>query len=76
MTHTSDRIEDLLQTGARNEVYPGAVWAVGDADGILASGAVGLLDPDRPSSSATSPNTSPAIPWTSWSPNASGTPWA
>lgn len=48
MTHTSDRIEDLLQAGVRDEVYPGAVWAVGDAHGIQASGAVGLLDPDRP----------------------------
>ncbi|MGR4881443.1 serine hydrolase domain-containing protein [Streptomyces sp. LARHCF249] len=48
MTHTSDRIEDLLQAGVRDEVYPGAVWAVGAADGIQASGAVGLLDPDRP----------------------------
>ncbi|GGS01339.1 hypothetical protein Snoj_71870 [Streptomyces nojiriensis] len=34
MTHTGDRIEDLLQAGVRDEVYPGAVWAVGDADGI------------------------------------------
>ncbi|MFF2576373.1 serine hydrolase domain-containing protein [Streptomyces goshikiensis] len=48
MTRTTDRIEDLLQTGVRDEVYPGAVWAVGDADGIQASGAVGLLDPERP----------------------------
>lgn len=48
MTHTTDRIEDLLQTGVRDEVYPGAVWAVGNADGIQASGAVGLLDPDHP----------------------------
>ncbi|MFB6812704.1 serine hydrolase domain-containing protein [Streptomyces sp. NPDC056387] len=50
MTTTSStaRIEALLQTGVREEVYPGAVWAVGDADGIRASGAVGLLDPDRP----------------------------
>ncbi|MFE2240055.1 serine hydrolase domain-containing protein [Streptomyces virginiae] len=48
MTHTSDRIEALLQTGVRDEVYPGAVWAVGDAGGIQASGAVGLLDPTQP----------------------------
>ncbi|WP_420080131.1 serine hydrolase domain-containing protein [Streptomyces sp. JL4002] len=48
MTHTTTRIEDLLQTGVRDEVYPGAVWAVGDTGGIQASGAVGLLDPDRP----------------------------
>ncbi|MCM1967995.1 serine hydrolase [Streptomyces sp. G1] len=48
MTHTTDRIEDLLQTGVRDKVYPGAVWAVGNTDGIEASGAVGLLDPDHP----------------------------
>ncbi|MER5758860.1 serine hydrolase domain-containing protein [Streptomyces sp. NPDC002082] len=48
MTHTTNRIEDLLQTGVRYEVYPGAVWAIGNADGIQASGAVGLLDPDQP----------------------------
>lgn len=47
-TPSTARIEDLLQTGVREEVYPGAVWAVGDADGIRASGTVGLLDPDRP----------------------------
>lgn len=47
-TPSTARIEDLLQTGVREEVCPGAVWAVGDADGIQASGAVGLLDPDRP----------------------------
>ncbi len=47
-TPSAARIEDLLQTGVREEVYPGAVWAVGDADGVRASGAVGLLDPDRP----------------------------
>ncbi|MFJ3924509.1 serine hydrolase domain-containing protein [Streptomyces sp. NPDC090022] len=47
-TPSTARIEDLLQTGVREEVYPGAVWAVGDADGTRASGAVGLLDPDRP----------------------------
>ena len=47
-TPSTARIEDLLQTGVRKEVYPGAVWAVGDADGTRASGTVGVLDPDRP----------------------------
>lgn len=47
-TPSTARIEDLLQTGVREEVYPGAVWAVGDADGVRASGAVGVLDPDQP----------------------------
>ncbi len=101
MTHTTDRIEDLLQTGVRDEVYPGAVWAVGNAYGTQASGAVDLLDPDRtsatasstrpstarrakqsstqsgqPSSSATSPSTCRASPWTSSPPTASGASWA
>ncbi|WP_374776519.1 serine hydrolase [Streptomyces sp. NBC_01310] len=35
-------------TSVREAVYPSAVWAVGDAEGIRTSGAVGLLDPDRP----------------------------
>ncbi|MFE2145446.1 serine hydrolase domain-containing protein [Streptomyces sp. NPDC059456] len=47
-TPSTARIEDLLQTGVRDEVYPGAVWAVGNANGIQASGAVGRLDPDHP----------------------------
>ncbi|MFJ6792714.1 serine hydrolase domain-containing protein [Streptomyces sp. NPDC091268] len=47
-TPSTARIENLLQTGVHEEVYPGAVWAVGGADGIRASGAVGLLDPDQP----------------------------
>ncbi|MFD3678193.1 serine hydrolase domain-containing protein [Streptomyces sp. NPDC058613] len=47
-TPSTARIEDLPQTGVRKKVYPGAVWAVGDPDGVRASGTVGLLDPDRP----------------------------
>ncbi len=47
-TPSTGRIEDLLQTGVREEVYPGAVWARGDSNGIRARGSVGLLDPDRP----------------------------
>ncbi|KOV19182.1 serine hydrolase domain-containing protein [Streptomyces sp. XY152] len=45
MTLDIPRIEQLLQDGVRDRVYPGAVWAVGDASGTTASGAVGLLDP-------------------------------
>ncbi|WP_328915030.1 MULTISPECIES: serine hydrolase domain-containing protein [unclassified Streptomyces] len=48
MTLDTDRIHQLLDDGVRDKVYPGAVWAVGDAHGTTASGAVGLLDPDRP----------------------------
>ncbi|GGS80913.1 esterase [Streptomyces tanashiensis] len=45
MTLDIPRIEQLLQDGVRDRVYPGAVWAVGNASGTTASGAVGLLDP-------------------------------
>ncbi|MEW1695131.1 serine hydrolase domain-containing protein [Streptomyces sp. NPDC091278] len=48
MTLDIPRIEQLLQDGVRDRVYPGAVWAVGNATGTTASGAVGLLDPTRP----------------------------
>jgi len=48
MTLDTDRIHQLLDDGVRDKVYPGAVWAVGDADGTTASGAVGLLDPSEP----------------------------
>jgi CubicO group peptidase (beta-lactamase class C family) len=48
MTLDTGRIQQLLDNGVRDKVYPGAVWAVGDADGTTASGAVGLLDPDQP----------------------------
>lgn len=43
-----DRIETLLAQGVRDKVYPGAVWAVGNAAGTLASGTTGVLDPDQP----------------------------
>ncbi|MFF7191317.1 serine hydrolase domain-containing protein [Streptomyces sp. NPDC008222] len=43
-----DRIEALLDEGARDKVYPGAVWAVGDSRGVQASGTTGVLDPDEP----------------------------
>ncbi|MFF8609731.1 serine hydrolase domain-containing protein [Streptomyces sp. NPDC015346] len=44
----TDRIESLVLDAVRARVCPGAVWAVGDASGTLAGGAVGLLDPARP----------------------------
>ncbi|MFD8258704.1 serine hydrolase domain-containing protein [Streptomyces griseoluteus] len=48
MTYDIDPIEALLNHGVRDKVYPGAVWAVGDASGIRAQGATGVLDPDEP----------------------------
>ncbi|MFA3876428.1 serine hydrolase domain-containing protein [Streptomyces sp. MMCC 100] len=48
MTYDHDRIEALLDEGVRDKVYPGAVWALGDATGILDQGATGVLDPDEP----------------------------
>ncbi|MET9881283.1 serine hydrolase domain-containing protein [Actinacidiphila glaucinigra] len=48
MTPSTDRIRQLLENGVQEQVYPGAVWAVGDATGITTSGTVGLLDPTRP----------------------------
>ncbi|MER5492206.1 serine hydrolase domain-containing protein [Streptomyces sp. NPDC002490] len=48
MTYRTDRIEHLLDEGVRDKVYPGAVWAVGDATGLRAHGATGVLDPDEP----------------------------
>ncbi|MEV5896698.1 serine hydrolase domain-containing protein [Nonomuraea fuscirosea] len=48
MAPEPDRIERLLCEGVRDKVYPGAVWAVGDADGIQLSGSHGLLDPTDP----------------------------
>ena len=40
-----DVIIALLTDKQRRRVYPGAVWAVGDADSIRARGQVGVLDP-------------------------------
>lgn len=44
----TDRIHRLLHDGARDKIYPGAVWAVGDSRGTRASGSTGVLDPERP----------------------------
>ncbi|MEU6243557.1 serine hydrolase domain-containing protein [Streptomyces sp. NPDC047024] len=48
MTYDIERIEALIDEGVRDKVYPGAVWAVGDAHGIRARGTTGVLDPDEP----------------------------
>ncbi|MFF9489878.1 serine hydrolase domain-containing protein [Streptomyces sp. NPDC014676] len=48
MTYDRDRIEALLDQGVRDKMYPGAVWATGDATGTLAQGTTGVLDPDEP----------------------------
>ena len=53
----TEAITALLQAGLhesevdgekRPPAFPGAVWAVGDADGITARGELGVLDPARP----------------------------
>ncbi|MEV5534997.1 serine hydrolase domain-containing protein [Streptomyces prunicolor] len=48
MTYRTDRIEQLLSEGVRDKVYPGAVWAVGDAAGTHVHGTTGVLDPEQP----------------------------
>jgi len=47
MTISAQRVRQLLSDGIDAQVYPGAVWAFGDAAGTAASGTVGLLDPTR-----------------------------
>ncbi|MFJ8269597.1 serine hydrolase domain-containing protein [Streptomyces sp. NPDC094154] len=39
---------DLPTSKDHDKVYPGAVWAVGDAGGIRIQGVAGALDPDEP----------------------------
>lgn len=41
-------IDTLLTRAVDGAVFPGAVWAVGDPDGVRAQGACGLLDPTVP----------------------------
>ncbi|MFC9733177.1 serine hydrolase domain-containing protein [Streptomyces roseolus] len=48
MPYRTERIENLLNEGVRDKVYPGAVWAVGDSAGVRATGTTGVLDPDEP----------------------------
>ncbi|MFF5211756.1 serine hydrolase domain-containing protein [Streptosporangium sp. NPDC000396] len=50
MAHPYDQITQLLGNGVDQQVFPGAVWAIGDGDGILHSGTCGLADPADPSS--------------------------
>ncbi|MFI1769719.1 serine hydrolase domain-containing protein, partial [Streptomyces sp. NPDC020800] len=40
-------VNALLADAVRRRVFPGAVWAVGDASGIWDIDSTGLLDPDR-----------------------------
>ncbi|WP_454850029.1 serine hydrolase domain-containing protein [Promicromonospora soli] len=47
MPSTTEHLYDLVTAGVHNGVYPGAVWAVGNADGVIDRGASGLLDPRR-----------------------------
>lgn len=44
----SDAISGMLSAAANRGVFPGAVWAVGDADGQIDQGEIGVLDPDFP----------------------------
>ncbi|MEU5429604.1 serine hydrolase domain-containing protein [Streptomyces olivoreticuli] len=48
MTDSTDRIKQLVADGARDKVYPGAVWAIGDAAGMKAGATAGVLDPAEP----------------------------
>ncbi len=48
MADSTDRIKQLVADGVRGKVYPGAVWAVGDAAGMRAGGTAGVLDPAEP----------------------------
>ncbi|TDE07935.1 serine hydrolase domain-containing protein [Jiangella asiatica] len=41
-------IDEVLTRAVDDHVFPGAVWAVGDPDGVTGSGARGLLDPREP----------------------------
>ncbi|MGW4411592.1 serine hydrolase domain-containing protein [Nonomuraea sp. NPDC004702] len=48
MAHPTDEITRLLSDAVRQKIFPGAVWAIGDADATLFSGRTGLLDPAHP----------------------------
>ncbi|GAB2918816.1 serine hydrolase domain-containing protein [Nonomuraea fastidiosa] len=50
MDDTYASITQLLEQGVRKQVFPGAVWAIGNAAGILDCGAYGLADPRDPGS--------------------------
>ncbi|MGW1076041.1 serine hydrolase domain-containing protein [Streptomyces sp. NPDC002537] len=48
MADSTDRIKQLVADGVRDQVYPGAVWAIGDASGTKTGGTTGTLDPTEP----------------------------
>ncbi|WP_407288252.1 serine hydrolase domain-containing protein [Streptomyces sp. BP-8] len=48
MEDSTDRIKQLVADGVRDKVYPGAVWAIGNATGMKARGTAGVLDPAEP----------------------------
>ncbi|MEV4921621.1 serine hydrolase domain-containing protein [Streptomyces roseoverticillatus] len=48
MADNIETIKQLMTDGVRAKVYPGAVWATGDAAGITAGGTAGVLDPTHP----------------------------
>ncbi|PBC84295.1 MULTISPECIES: serine hydrolase [unclassified Streptomyces] len=48
MQDSTDRIKQLVADGVRDKVYPGAVWAIGNAVGMQAAGTAGVLDPTEP----------------------------
>ncbi|MEU4233311.1 serine hydrolase domain-containing protein [Nonomuraea sp. NPDC026600] len=48
MTHPGDQITQLLSDGVREQVFPGAVWAIGGAGESVLRGTAGVLDPERP----------------------------
>ncbi|MEV0150009.1 MULTISPECIES: serine hydrolase domain-containing protein [unclassified Nonomuraea] len=50
MADVHESITRLLDQGMNERVFPGAVWAVGDADGVEHSGACGMADPVEPAS--------------------------
>ncbi|GGO63236.1 serine hydrolase domain-containing protein [Nonomuraea cavernae] len=43
-----DKIAQLLDGGVRDQVFPGAVWGMGDADDLTDAGVCGLADPADP----------------------------
>ncbi|MGV9386142.1 serine hydrolase domain-containing protein [Nonomuraea sp. NPDC003707] len=47
MADAHDSIARLLENGVRERVFPGAVWAIGDADTVLDSGVCGMTAPGQ-----------------------------
>ncbi|MFF4403196.1 serine hydrolase domain-containing protein [Streptomyces sp. NPDC001404] len=48
MADSTEKITQLVADGAKARVYPGAVWATGNAASMTAGGTAGLLDPAEP----------------------------